>query len=346
MKLHSLQYLRAIAATAVVWSHAAIQVDGYKPFLRETGAFGVDIFFVISGFIMVYISKPTHTPVDFFINRVKRVVPLYWFFTLFMAAILLFLPSIFKNSTFDLLATVKSLLFIPETSISHPEHVWPILAPGWSLNYEMYFYALFALALFAPAKMRVWVITLLISIIFLAANMMGGEGPIATFYSSSIVFEFVFGMVLALLFKRGLKIKSSVAWVLLIVGFLMMLLPESELPRIVHYGIPALMIVVGTVFVSIGHSRFFVMLGDSSYSLYICHIFTLGICRKVIPPFLGDGQTAAISFAVISTLICIASGIVVHFVVDNWMLREQRFSDMSRFLKGRKGKGAVEVGNS
>lgn len=344
MKLHSLQYLRAIAATAVVWSHAAIQVDSYTPFLREIGSFGVDIFFIISGFIMVYISKPTHTPVDFFINRVKRVVPLYWFFTLFMAAILLFMPSIFKNSSFDLVATLKSLFFIPETSISHPQHVWPILAPGWSLNYEMYFYALFALALFAPAKLRVWAITIAISIIFLIANLIGGDGPIATFYSSSIVFEFVLGMVLALLFKRGLKIKSSVAWVLLIVGFAILMLPESELPRIVHYGIPSLMIVVGTVFATIGHSRFFVMLGDSSYSLYICHIFTLGICRKVIPPFLGDGQFAAITFAVISTLICIVSGIVVHFMVDNWMLREQRVSDIKALLKGRKG--AVEVGNS
>lgn len=336
MKLHSLQYLRAIAATAVVWSHAAIQVESYKPFLRETGAFGVDIFFVISGFIMVYIAKDKDTPTRFFKNRVSRVVPLYWFFTLLMAAILLFMPALFKNSSFSLVATLKSLFFIPETSISQPEHVWPILAPGWSLNYEMYFYALFALALLAPLKMRVWIITVAITVVFVLANVLGSDGPIASFYSSSIVFEFVFGMVLALLFRNGMQLPNKVAWILIVAGFALMLLPETELPRIVQFGVPALMIVVGTLYCRIGHSRFLVMLGDTSYSLYICHIFTLGVCRKILPGLLGDGAMAAVLFAVISTLICIISGIFVHYAIDDWLLRKQRVTQLKRLLKGQR----------
>ncbi len=335
MKLHSLQYLRAIAAIAVVWSHAAIQVESYKPFLRETGAFGVDIFFVISGFIMVYIARENDTPARFFKNRVRRVVPLYWFFTLLMAAILLFMPALFKNSSFSLAATLKSLFFIPETSISHPQHVWPILAPGWSLNYEMYFYALFALALLAPLKFRVWIISIAITIVFLLANIFGSDGPISNFYSSSIVFEFVFGMVLALLFRKGLKVSNGVAWVLLLLGFALMLLPESSLPRIVQYGIPALMIVLGTLYIRIAHSKFFVMLGDTSYSLYICHIFTLGLCRKILPAFLGGDAMAAVLFAVIATLICIVSGIFVHYLIDEWLLKNERLTQIKRILIGR-----------
>lgn len=338
MKLHSLQYLRAIAATAVVWSHAAIQVDSYKPFLRETGAFGVDIFFVISGFIMVYIAKETDSPKRFFLNRVRRVIPLYWFFTLLMAAILLFVPSVFKNSAFSLIATLKSLFFIPETSISNPEHIWPILAPGWSLNYEMYFYALFALALFVPLRLRIWAITAAITVVFVLANLSGSEGPIAMFYSSSIVFEFVFGMVLALLFRKysEFKLPPALPWILLVAGFAIMLLPESNLPRIIHYGIPALMIVIGTIYCTIGFSRFFVMLGDTSYSLYICHIFTLGICRKVLPAFLGDGQSAAILFAIISTIICIVVGILVHYIVDEWFLKTERLTQAKNLMKSTK----------
>ena len=335
MKLHSLQYLRAIAATAVVWSHAAIQVDSYKPFLRETGAFGVDIFFVISGFIMVYIAKENDSPVRFFKNRVKRVVPLYWFFTLLMAAILLFMPALFKNSSFSLVATLKSLFFVPETSISDPQHVWPILAPGWSLNYEMYFYGLFALAILAPYKMRVWVITVAITAIFLLANFIGADGPISIFYSSSIVFEFVFGMVLALLFKQGMRLSNRTSWMLLIVGFALMLLPEFPLPRIVQYGIPALMIVVGTLYIRIRESSFFVMLGDTSYSLYICHIFTLGVCRKILPVFLGEGAIAAVLFAILSTLICIVSGIFVHYLIDDWLLKSERITQMKRLIKNQ-----------
>ncbi len=338
MKLHSLQYLRAIAATAVVWSHAAIQVDSYKPFLSETGAFGVDIFFVISGFIMVYIAKETDSPRRFFVNRVRRVIPLYWFFTLLMAAILLLMPSVFKNSAFSLDATLKSLFFIPETSISNPEHIWPILAPGWSLNYEMYFYGLFALALFAPLRWRIWIITAAITVIFLIANLSGSQGPIAVFYSSSIVFEFVFGMVLALLFRRfsDFKMPTAIPWLLLAAGFAIMLLPESNLPRIIHYGIPALMIVIGTIYCTIGFSKFFVMLGDTSYSLYICHIFTLGICRKILPAFLGEGQSAAIVFAIVSTIICIIVAIAVHYIIDDWLLRTQRITQAKNILGSTK----------
>ena len=61
MRLHALQYLRAFAALAVVYSHIVIQVEPYQEWLLEFGSFGVDIFFVISGFIMIYISKPTDT---------------------------------------------------------------------------------------------------------------------------------------------------------------------------------------------------------------------------------------------------------------------------------------------
>lgn len=304
--------------------------------LSELGAFGVDIFFVLSGFIMVYISKPTDTPVNFFKNRFRRVVPLYWFFTLFMAAILLFLPSIFKNSTFDLVATVKSLLFVPEYSIAQPDMIWPIVAPGWSLNYEMYFYALFALSLFFAKAWRIWVVGFLISALWILANWKSGgnaesAGAISGFYGDAIVFEFLFGMVLALIYKRGFSMPQSVAWGLLIVGFALLLI-TLPIPRIFAYGIPALMIVAGTLYVKLPVNSFCVMLGDSSYALYLCHIFTLGICRKVIPPFLGEGAGSAVIFAIVSTIICIVSGIVVHFLIDNWLLRQERVEQVKSML--------------
>jgi len=129
---------------------------------------------------------------------------------------------------------------------------------------------------------------------------------------------------------------TAVPWLLLAAGFAIMLLPESNLPRIVHYGIPALMIVIGTIYCTIGFSKFFVMLGDTSYSLYICHIFTLGVCRKILPGFLGEGQSAAIIFAIVSTIICIIVGIVVHYIIDDWLLRTQRITQAKNFLGNTK----------
>ncbi len=332
MKLHALQYLRAVAAIAVVYSHAAIQVDSYKHYLSELGAFGVDIFFVLSGFIMVYISKPTDTPLAFFKNRFRRVVPLYWFFTLLMASILLFMPSIFKNSTFDLTASLQSLLFIPHFSIAQKEMVWPILAPGWSLNYEMYFYALFALSLLLARQYRVWFVGACIFAVFALANLSGSKSAISLFYSDAIVFEFLFGMVLAIVFLKGMKVSNKAAWLMIVFGFAL-LIASFPIPRIIGYGIPALMIVAGTLYCRIPNVPFLVMLGDSSYALYLCHIFTLGVCRKVIPPFLGDSFASALIFAILATLICIVSGIVVHFAIDNWLLREERVTQLrQRFV--------------
>ncbi len=337
MRLHALQYLRAIAAIAVVWSHAVIQRDEYLQFLADTGAWGVDIFFVISGFIMVFIAKPTDTPKKFISNRISRVVPLYWFFTLLTALILLLMPNLFNNSEFSWVATIKSFLFIPEVSITQSNDLWPILAPGWSLNYEMFFYVMFALSLFAPFKYRIWTCCTAIVAILLLAGIFDDGGPVTQFYSQPIVLEFILGMLLAIVFKRNLlKVSQTVAWFLIIAGFVLIItLPSPPGLRIFAIGIPALMIVTGTLYCKMGESRFFVMLGDSSYSLYLCHIFTLGLCRLILPPILGEGRLAAILFAVLATLICIASGVVVHYLIDNWFLRKERITDLQRLANGR-----------
>lgn len=331
MRLHALQYLRAIAAIAVVWSHAVIQNGEYMQYLAKTGAFGVDIFFVISGFIMVFISKATDTPQRFISNRISRVVPLYWFFTLLMAVILLAMPGIFKNSDFSWVATIKSFLFIPEVTITQSHELWPILAPGWSLNYEMYFYAMFALSLLAPVKYRIAVCCASIVAILLLCRMLDNGGPITRFYGEPIVLEFILGMALAVVFKRDmLKVNQPFAWFLIIAGFVLIMtlpVPPPEF-RIFTIGLPALMIVTGTLYCKMGENRFFVILGDSSYSLYLCHIFTLGVCRLILPPILGEGRTAAILFAILATLICIASGVVVHYLIDNWLLRKERLSSL------------------
>ena len=322
-KLHALQYMRAIASMAVVYSHAVLQVPEYQALLHDAGSFGVDIFFVISGFIMVYIAKPDDTPSNFISNRVRRVVPLYWFFTLLMAAILLLVPSVFKSTTFDLTIIVKSLLFIPHYSQADPSQVWPIVAPGWSLVYEMYFYALFAASLWFARSMRVWLITTAIAVTFVTAHMWQWSGAIGDFFQESIVFEFTLGMLLAVAWQRGLRLSSSAGYGLILVGFALLLI-GLPMDRLFAYGIPSLLIVAGTLYCTIPNSRFFVLLGDASYALYLCHIFTLGICRKVLPPILGDGMTAALLFVVISLIACQISALVVHYLIDNWLLRHER----------------------
>jgi len=297
------------------------------------GSFGVDIFFVISGFIMLYISKPHHTPGDFIVNRARRVVPLYWFFTLLMAVIFLILPSVFDKAELTVQSLTQSLLFIPHFSNAHPGEIWPIVAPGWSLNYEMYFYALFALSLYAAQKYRLAVISVIIVIIFILANLLDNSGPFGKFFSDDIVFEFIFGMLLAYGWQRGFKLSSAMGWVSLIAGFALLIthsqgwgLASLNTPPIIINGIPATMVVAGALFIQLPENKLGVLLGDASYALYLSHIFVLGLLRKLLPPFLGTDQLAAFLFVGLSLIICLVVSVPVHLFVDNWLLREDRLS--------------------
>lgn len=332
MRLHALQYLRAVAALAVVYSHTVIQVQDYFQYLPEFGSFGVDIFFVISGFIMVWISKPTDTPLRFIVNRIRRVVPLYWFFTLLMAAILLLLPSVFKNTVFDLSALMMSLAFVPDFSVAYSDQVWPIVAPGWSLNYEMYFYLIFALSLLIASKFRIAFISAIILGVFLLANSLDSSSAMQLFYSESIVFEFIFGMLLAAAWKRGLRLPASTGLLLIVLGFslLFLRLPAS---RIIEFGLPSLLVVTGCLYVQATEVRWAVILGDASYALYLSHIFTLGILRKALPPVLGDGPLAAWIFVFISLIVCTAVSVLVHFAIDNWLLRRERLEPIRNLTR-------------
>ncbi|MBX2879987.1 MAG: acyltransferase [Granulosicoccus sp.] len=329
MRLHALQYLRAVAALAVVYSHTAIQVDDYTKYLLDAGSFGVDIFFVISGFIMIYIARPEDTPKRFFNNRVRRVVPLYWFFTILMACILITMPWAFKSTYFGWDSFLLSLAFIPHWSTAHENMVWPLVAPGWSLVFEMYFYSLFALSLLLAERYRILFISLIITMVFLVANHYHtGESAMAQFFAKSLVFEFVLGMLLAVAWKRGFKLPSSTAVYLLLFSSCLLFL-ELPVPRIFEYGIPAAFIVMACLYIKIGVHKWAVLLGDASYALYLSHIFTLGALRKFIPPLLGDGPLAAYLFAIISLVVCTIVSIFIHQYIDNWLLRKERL----RFLK-------------
>ncbi|PID62257.1 MAG: hypothetical protein CSB44_03960 [Gammaproteobacteria bacterium] len=331
-KLYTLQYLRAFAALAVVYSHATIQVPEWKVWLPHAGAFGVDVFFVISGFIMVYIARPEDTPANFMSHRIRRVVPLYWFFTVLMATILVSLPNVFRNASFEIGAFFESLLFIPHWSIADPNFIWPILAPGWSLNYEMYFYLAFAASLLLPPRFRIAFIAAVIGAIWLLCQFFGNErSAITGFYGDSIVFEFVFGMLLARAFKGGFELSNGVATVLIVFGTLLLVvleLAQLPLPRIVTLGIPSLMLVTGVVFLHWPRLAWLEYLGDASYALYLSHIFVLGVLRAVLPRFLPEGPLGAWLFVFLSLVICTLASIFFHRYVDNWLLRTERLSQL------------------
>jgi len=346
MRLYALQYLRALAALAVVYHHVVEQLPQHESTLPAGGAFGVDVFFVISGFIMIWIARDTDTPGRFLRNRISRVVPLYWFFTLLMAAILLVAPQLFESSTLDLPTLLGSLFFLPHESSAHPGRLWPLVAPGWSLNYEMYFYTLFAASMVFALRWRVAVVGALLTSAFVAGCLWAGgvergvgdttggpAGALASFVSNTVVFEFVFGMALAVAYRRaaasGRTLSGATATCLIVLGSSLLLLDLPGL-HIVRYGLPAALVVAGCLYLTLPRWSLGELLGDASYALYLSHIFVLGALRAVLPrllePVLGAGAAYAWGYVAIALLACSVAGVVVHLLIDNWLLRRERLS--------------------
>src|SRR3569833_1234402 len=228
-RLDGLQMLRFFAAFAVLLEHVmhealsfGIAPDSLISRLEPVDfGVGVDVFFVISGFIMLHISADKFgrpgAASDFLLRRIVRLVPLYWLFTLAMLAAMLLVPGQLAHTRLDPAHILASFGFIPwrdSTGLAHP-----ILGLGWTLNYEMYFYAVFALMLLVPLRAGGWTIAGLFVALALAHLAVPASQVQAYFWTDPIILEFLFGIGLALLLRRGVVLPGWMAPVLVVLGF-------------------------------------------------------------------------------------------------------------------------------
>lgn len=277
----SIQMLRGIAASMVVFVHLDVQLRRHAlgGFNADWLASGVDIFFVISGFIMWVTAarRPGMTGAQFMKNRIIRIVPLYWLVSLLVLAIALFAPQLLHTTVFDPAHTLASFLFIPAR---HPitGDFWPLLVPGWTLNFEMLFYVLFALAIAwsngSASKRLGWTSGLLFGV-FAIASLLKGRIDVMNFYASPMILEFLAGALLGVLYLSG-RMRTSLLWyVAILVGFLLLWRGSDFLPGIRYTGAAATLIVAGALFTPPVRMPFLQIVGDASYSLYLTHVITL-----------------------------------------------------------------------
>ena len=330
MKLTNIQALRACAALMIVVYHCAIETarlsaaaGGDKLFNEVPWGEGVPIFFAISGFIMVVTTSGGRvTPLEFWRRRIVRVVPLYWLLTLLMVAVALVAPGLFKTLKVQASTLVQSLLFIPHFSQSFPGIVWPLLVPGWTLNFEMFFYLVFGLVLFLPERRRL----LPLVAFFVALTAIGLVfGPFASAaaqtYTHPMLLEFAAGASIGAWWLSGRwRLPSSTSWLLIGAGFVLLLLRDREPLGTSTQIVGAVLVVVGALDARFAEwkSPLLQALGDSSYSLYLTHIFTLGALRVVwghvltAPPTLA----ATIVFMLLSLVVCAAAGWLLYRWVE------------------------------
>jgi exopolysaccharide production protein ExoZ len=291
-KINSLQVLRFFAAALVLLAHIENRVANFGERFHVpvstigfSGQFGVDIFFVISGFIMGWLSLRKFgqpgAPGNFILDRITRIVPLYWICTLATACFALLAaalgdPERANVPTFDQL--LKSLLFIPFLDERGMHR--PALGQGWTLDFEMMFYGILAICLLLKRPLG----PLALAAAFLTVYALGAfpQLPIPLrVWSDPIIFEFLSGVALAFVRERiGLivPIKANTALLLAVIGLMTLFGSQHEWTLLLNAIVATLLVavcVLGQDIKSGSIDKVLVKFGDWSYSLYLTHGFVL-----------------------------------------------------------------------
>jgi exopolysaccharide production protein ExoZ len=311
----------------VVGYHCFPQLErmGYTGSHFNVLSAGVDIFFIISGFIMLYsTARSGRGGGSFLLNRAIRILPLYWLLTAVVTALALVAPRLLQSGRFDVEHVVKSFLMI---AARHPiSGRWePILVPGWTLNYEMYFYVIFAICLWLTRRSinAMTAVVCAALILIHACSAFVEPSGLASFYTDGIILEFVFGILACRAFLAGARIPAWLCVLVIIAGIAGFALSGEfpGIPRQYVWGLPALAIFLGTIYLPIKRTTRgiapFKLIGDASYSLYLSHFMVMsaigqGWRRLGVDRIPGREPV----FILTSIAICIGVAILIYRFIE------------------------------
>lgn len=334
-RLVLVQALRAVAALFIVFVHAQFDArhfggaEGFNPVRSLPWEAGVDIFFVISGFVIVHATRGAFGPDSarlFMKRRLIRIVPLYWLATALFLGVSLALPGALNSPRPSLAEVGASFLFVPYiNSLGAPQ---PVLTLGWTLNYEMAFYAVFAAAMAIALRRQqtVLVVAVFFAMLSVVGALLSLPMPLS-FWANPMVLEFVAGMGIALARDTGGRPGIILRTVLAAAAIRMLHedLTQDGVDRAFALGVPAAMLVMAAVFgpeprLPRSLSRILVLLGDASYALYLFHPFALRAVRLM---FAGT-QMAPWTYIFIGVVSAIALAIAIHLAVEKPVMRYLR----------------------
>ena len=294
-RIQSLQALRGFAAGMVVVAHSIEHAPGKSidP-ITLAGRFGVDIFFVISGFVILYVAgNGPFRPFAFLSRRIWRIVPLYWALTFIVAATALFMPSVFRTTQFGIEYLIKSLFFIP---VPLPGTLdWrPLFKLGWTLNYEMFFYLTVTILFWCRSMLqRALALSMLLGSLVLLSFVIPPASSIFAFYANLNMLPFLAGGWLAVLWQHGwIQARSrmfavvalAAACVATLFFFQIPFWTTKRLDGHLLMSIAATLIGVAALFYEqlLARLKASEWLGDISYSLYLVHMFVVGVGWAVL----------------------------------------------------------------
>jgi exopolysaccharide production protein ExoZ len=345
-KLPNIQILRAIAALAVVLYHCGIEsmavCSGFGQSCNYdywNGGYGVSLFFMISGFIMVATSwnafSQPGASLDFMRRRIIRIVPLYWLLTTVAVVGIYFVPSMLSVPVLDSGYVAASYLFWPVPRINGL--VRPVANLGWTLNLEMMFYAVFSIALLFSRRMG-----LALAICFLLAlTLMQTTGIFAqdgsfssvplNFWADPIILNFIVGMLAAVVYKKGFHLSFSNAILLFAASIVLLAVihelspapsphPENHIMSRLGTALPPMFLFLAAALGPQVNTakviwRAGLLVGDASYSIYLVHPFALRTLTKLWIKMVGD-HLPVWSFNVLSLLVALAAGLTCYAFVE------------------------------
>lgn len=324
-RLSILQVARAVAANAVVVCHLSSITEKHTgPFYRDDalyGIAGVDLFFVLSGFIMAAVAGRQTTPGAFLLRRAARIYPAYWLVTLVVLAAAIARPEWVNASVQTEISIWKSFLLWPQEMT--------LLMVGWTLMHEVYFYLVFALilALRAPllTGLAAWLAAIVCAWLLLPADILA-ENAAVRIATSPMTLEFMIGALVGIAFLRkrmpfyrtaaAVGVGALVAvWTFGPPGSVLLADPNLAALRVVMFGLPCAALLYALVaWESQADPRppaLLVNLGDWSYATYLTHLLVISALGRIVGASLPDGT--------ISTWILVLGGLVASNAVGAMM---------------------------
>lgn len=325
----SIQALRALAAVLVMCFHFKEYINksfaGVGDRLFLNGDIGVDLFFLISGFIIYFITRQDNNGLSsakiFFIKRFCRVFPPYFVITLLVAG----------NSIDSWIDTGKSLLFIPlDTLRPAPWFGVAKLFVGWTLNYEFIFYTLFTLCMLFREKKVIYLAVFILLAITIPAwlnntgispsNNYHYPGYLATI-TNSLMIEFLVGCFTAyLVINHKIKYSKTVSFALIVFSFALfftVILTHSSAIGNIGYIVACFML----LFTLTNHESFYsfkapkcvLATGKISFSLYLVHYRAKSLLRKVVD---FNGAYAGITMFFLAVILSFILAVISYYLLE------------------------------
>ncbi|HBW8728115.1 TPA: acyltransferase [Klebsiella pneumoniae] len=311
-ELNQIQWLRAIAAILVVITHFTCKAYSVKLLDHEfsSGAIGVDIFFIISGFIMMYVSDlKKQYPIKFILNRFIRILPVHYFFLFILIIIFLIKPDVI-NSSVSKTYVWESFLLVPALR-NDAEYLNPVI---WTLCYEMMFYLIFCVSLnLKNLTTSAIATTLVISAIVFSGFFYKGDNIYISAATDSISLEFCYGMLLYVFYKKGFL---TFHWLLplMLSIILYFVLKQFDFYRFIKLGIPSALIFISFLNMKNSKITFLNFLGKISYEIYICHIMVISASYLIL---FRLGVFNIFAYATLTSVLILISAYLINIFISN-----------------------------